>query len=226
MRCPNCDGEVPNTNFYCSHCRAEMPNSVAGLADAPSVAAKSKTNKAKSASVQSSVESGDVMANRPPLFRIAWQGMQYILAGIALFGAFVAYKRIDWQSSAKRVNEVASVTRPVQAAGVATSRAGSASLREKMAGSQKQVSSDMRGRPMATQATATAGLLIVKSPVAARIYVDGKFAGNTPHSFTVPAGEHQLLLLAEGYEEWSRSVLMRGNQQMGIMAALQKQAGQ
>lgn len=160
------------------------------------------------------------MADRSPLFRVAWQGMQFILLGVTLLAAFVAYKRIDWQSSAKRVNEVASSAKPSQASGFAVNGAA-VSLRDKLNKTPK-LAGEMRGRPLATQATASAGLVIVKSPVAALIYVDGKFAGKTPHSFTVPAGEHQLLLLAEGYQDWTRTVTVQGHQQIGLMAALQK----
>jgi hypothetical protein len=66
------------------------------------------------------------------------------------------------------------------------------------------------------------GLLTIKSYIRARVYIDGQFSGYTPRSVKLTTGEHKLTLLADGHEEWSRSLRLKGNQQIGIMAALIK----
>lgn len=66
------------------------------------------------------------------------------------------------------------------------------------------------------------GLVIIKSYTRARIYIDGQFSGYTPRSVKLTMGEHGVTLLADGYEEWSRKLRLKGSQQIGIMAALVK----
>ena len=220
MLCPDCQGEVPAVQFYCPHCRAEMPRMPIAAEMKAAPAPKQKKTRA----VKRSMSSTGVALHSRKLFELAWQGMQLILAVAVLLGSFVAYQRVNWQSAASRMNELASaVQQHAEAAGVAAKpqpllvAAQHSSLADK-----PQPQPHEKGKPLALQATATAGLLIVKSPMAARIFVDGKFAGTTPHSFIVAAGEHQLQLQATGYRDWSRAILMRGNQQVGIMAALEK----
>ena len=222
MQCPDCKEDVPPNHFYCPHCRAELPTSAVLARPASGAAAMSQARtqpKKKRAAKKAAPRNGPAQHSRK-LFEIGWQGMQLILALVVLLGAFVAYQRVNWQSAANRVNEVASAVRPAEAAGIEAKPASAAVSR-----AQPKGASSEKGKPTALQATAMAGLLIVTSQTAARIYVDGKFAGNTPHSFTVAAGEHQLMLQAEGYQDWSRAILMRGNQQVGMMAALEKLPG-
>lgn len=221
MQCPDCKEEVPPNHFYCPHCRAELPTAAVLARPAAGAAAmrQTKTQSKKKPAKKKAAQSAGPAQHSRKLFEIGWQGMQLILALVVLLGAFVAYQRVNWQSAADRVNEVASPVRPAEAAGIEAKPTRAATR------NQPKAAVNEKGKPMALQATATAGLLIVKSATAARIYVDGKFAGNTPHSFTVAAGEHQLMLQAEGYQHWSRTILMRGNQQVGMMAALEKLPG-
>ena len=221
MKCPECQGEVPALHFYCPHCRAEMPlQATAGITAAADKAAKSeRQERAERAAAWR--RKGPRMHSRK-LFEIGWRAMQWVLVLGIFGGSFVAYKRVNWQSAASRVNEVASAVRPVEAA---TGSSKQSAPRSAMTTTTKVAASE-KGKPLALQPTATAGLLIVKSPAAtARIFVNGKFVGNTPHSFTLNAGEHQLRLEADGFQAWTRAVAIRGNQQIGIMAAL-KTAGE
>jgi hypothetical protein len=176
----------------------------------------STKRKAKSSAIKMVADNGEVLHSHP-LFALGWQVIPLLLTSVVLLSGFVAYQRVDWQNTVSRVNEAANPTRPAQAAEAVPSPTLEFAVAKPKPGKGEE-----RGKPVATQATASAGLLIVKSPAIARIYVDGKFAGNTPHSFTVAAGEHVLMLVAEGYQQWTRKVVVKGNQQVGIMAALQK----
>lgn len=71
-----------------------------------------------------------------------------------------------------------------------------------------------------------AGFIAVNSRVPARIYVDGQFSGVTPRTVRLAAGSHQIKLIAEGYEDWTRRVQLKSRQQLGVMASLKKKAGQ
>ena len=216
MKCPECQGEVPALHFYCPHCRAEMPlQAMADISAAADKAAKSgrKERAERAAALR---RKGPRLHSRK-LFELGWQAMQWILVLGVFAGSFIAYQRVNWQTAA-RVNEVASTVHPVDAAAGSSKQT---SQRSAMTTTTK-VAANEKGKPLALQPTATTGLLIVKSPAAAaRIFVNGKFVGNTPHSFTLNAGEHQLRLEADGFQAWTRAVAIRGNQQIGIMAALE-----
>jgi hypothetical protein len=69
---------------------------------------------------------------------------------------------------------------------------------------------------------ANTGLVTIKSYVPARVYIDGVYSGSTPRSVKLLAGEHTINLLAEGYHEYSRKVKVSGQQQVGILASMNK----
>lgn len=66
------------------------------------------------------------------------------------------------------------------------------------------------------------GLLTIKSYVPARVYIDGTFSGVTPRSIKLLTGDHAITLMANGYHEYSRVVKVNGQQQIGILAAMNK----
>jgi len=68
------------------------------------------------------------------------------------------------------------------------------------------------------------GLLTVKSYTRARIYIDGQFSGLTPRTIKLLAGEHAVSLMADGYEEWRRKIRLRGREQVGVLASMNKKA--
>jgi formylglycine-generating enzyme required for sulfatase activity len=49
-------------------------------------------------------------------------------------------------------------------------------------------------------------------PRGARIIVNGKFAGSTPLTIEFPAGEHELVLTAEGFKPWREVIAVKANQ--------------
>ena len=66
------------------------------------------------------------------------------------------------------------------------------------------------------------GLVTIKSYVPARVYIDGVYSGSTPRSVKLLAGDHTISLLAEGYHDYSRKVKVNGQQQLGILASMNK----
>lgn len=71
-----------------------------------------------------------------------------------------------------------------------------------------------------------AGFVTINSYVAARIYVDGQFSGVTPRTVKLTSGDHQIRLIADGYDDWTRRVRLKSKQQVGLMASLKKKLGQ
>lgn len=66
------------------------------------------------------------------------------------------------------------------------------------------------------------GLVSIKSYVPARVYIDGVYSGVTPRSVKLLAGEHSISLMAGGYHEYTRTVKVGGQQQIGILASMSK----
>jgi hypothetical protein len=66
------------------------------------------------------------------------------------------------------------------------------------------------------------GLVTIKSYVPARVYIDGVYSGMTPRSVKLLAGEHSISLMAAGYHDYTRTVKISGQQQLGILAAMSK----
>ncbi|MCI0666215.1 MAG: PEGA domain-containing protein, partial [Acidobacteria bacterium] len=67
-----------------------------------------------------------------------------------------------------------------------------------------------------------AGFVSVNSLAPARIYVDGEFSGVTPRTIKLTPGDHQIWLIANGYEDWMRRVRLKSKQQVNIVAWLKK----
>ncbi len=66
------------------------------------------------------------------------------------------------------------------------------------------------------------GTLQVKSsPEGAEISVNGKFAGNTPSTLRLEAGDYTIAVRKAGFTVWQRTITLRGNASVTIDAALQ-----
>ena len=52
--------------------------------------------------------------------------------------------------------------------------------------------------------------MVFSEPADARIEVNGKFLGNSPSTVELTAGNHRLVVSAEGYEKVERSFVMSG----------------
>lgn len=70
------------------------------------------------------------------------------------------------------------------------------------------------------------GLVTLNSYTRARIYIDGQYSGMTPRTVRLLAGEHTITMIADGYEEWTKTIRLNGRQQMGLMASLNKKGEQ
>jgi hypothetical protein len=70
------------------------------------------------------------------------------------------------------------------------------------------------------------GFVTINSYISARIYVDGQFSGATPRTVKLTPGDHQIRLIADGYDDWTRRVRLRSKQQIGLMASMKKRPGQ
>jgi len=70
------------------------------------------------------------------------------------------------------------------------------------------------------------GQVTINSYTPARIYVNGQFSGITPRTIRLTAGDHQIRLMADGHEDWTRRVRLKARQQVGIMASMKKKSPQ
>src|SRR5262249_19918768 len=55
-----------------------------------------------------------------------------------------------------------------------------------------------------------------------RIYVNGQFSGTTPRTIKLIAGDYQIRLIADGYEDWTRRVRLKNKQQVDLRASMKK----
>ncbi|MBK7598528.1 MAG: PEGA domain-containing protein [Acidobacteria bacterium] len=60
----------------------------------------------------------------------------------------------------------------------------------------------------------------------AKIYIDGHYSGPTPTTVRLTAGDHQVRLIADGYDEWTRRVKLKSRRQTAIMASMRRAPGQ
>jgi hypothetical protein len=67
------------------------------------------------------------------------------------------------------------------------------------------------------------GLLTVRSPIAgARVFIDGKAAGNVPVERSVPAGTHKILVERDGYEAAETTAVVTAGDRKQITIALEE----
>ena len=70
--------------------------------------------------------------------------------------------------------------------------------------------------------TAQATMQIESTPPSADIELDGAFAGDTPSSVGVTAGEHSVKITKPGYKPWERKIQI-SNGNVKITAELEKE---
>jgi hypothetical protein len=69
-----------------------------------------------------------------------------------------------------------------------------------------------------------AGSVLVNSdPSGAEIYIDGKFAGQTPSTIRLPSGTHRIVVKAPGKEEWQRNLEVWQGSQLTLHPVLTQQ---
>jgi hypothetical protein len=66
----------------------------------------------------------------------------------------------------------------------------------------------------------TGSVLIESDPPGAEIYVDGKFAGQTPSTIKLPSGTHQIEVKSQGKQEWQRNLEVWKDSQLTLHPVL------
>lgn len=64
--------------------------------------------------------------------------------------------------------------------------------------------------PVAAVSSTSSSLAIQSTPPGADIEIDGAFAGNTPSTVNVTAGNHQVTIKKKGFADWSRTLNITG----------------
>ena len=80
--------------------------------------------------------------------------------------------------------------------------------------------------PESADSSQEEALLSINSIVTAKIYIDGQYSGATPTTVRLTAGDHQVRLIADGYDEWTRRVKLKSRRQTAIMASMRRAQGQ
>lgn len=76
--------------------------------------------------------------------------------------------------------------------------------------------------PIEKRQAGESGYIAIDSYIPARIYVNGQFSGTTPRTVKLIPGDHQIRLIADGYDDWTRRVRLKSRQQYGIKASMKK----
>jgi len=66
----------------------------------------------------------------------------------------------------------------------------------------------------------SASVTIKSTPDGADILLDGKFAGNTPSTIRIKAGDHTVRIELKGFSAWERSLTISADAQMTLNANL------
>lgn len=81
----------------------------------------------------------------------------------------------------------------------------------------KLTSIDQSGQPSMNSKVA-----IQSDPVGAEIFMDGQLVGQTPSTFDVPPGDHQINVQLAGYQDWVRRVHVLAGSSINLSAKLEK----
>jgi hypothetical protein len=65
-------------------------------------------------------------------------------------------------------------------------------------------------------------VLISSDPPGAEIYIDGKFAGQTPSTIRLPSGSHRIEVKSQGKQEWERSLEVWKDSQLTLHPVLEQ----
>lgn len=87
--------------------------------------------------------------------------------------------------------------------------------------SSEKAAAASTSEPAADATPAAQGIVKVTSdPDGADVYVDGKFVGNAPAQLKLTAGKHQIKVVAEGRQEWSRDIEVPADSELNLKATL------
>jgi hypothetical protein len=71
-------------------------------------------------------------------------------------------------------------------------------------------------------ASANAKVAVQSDPAGADIHIDGQMVGQTPSTFDLAPGEHQINVLLSGYQDWVRRVHLLAGSAVNLTARLEK----
>ena len=72
------------------------------------------------------------------------------------------------------------------------------------------------------ETSASAKVAVQSNPAGGDIYIDGQMVGQTPSTFELPAGEHQVNVQLAGYLDWVRHVHLLTGSEINLTAKLEK----
>lgn len=72
------------------------------------------------------------------------------------------------------------------------------------------------------QSSTNAKVAVQSDPSGADIYIDGQMVGQTPSTFNLAPGEHQINVLLTGYQDWVRRVHLLAESEINLTARLEK----
>ena len=234
MQCPKCRIENAAGHAYCLNCCTEL-------------------NRTASRVLRNAEKAKRTQMQQGRVFQTGWRVVQLMLWAFCLFAVIVVVRGFNWSGVLRDINttktgiEADKSGKPNRAVPEPTRRKPQNESKTKSktpdeAGEVKETllrfptrvpqdlvadtssGAELGIEPVEAAFSPNIGLLTIKSYTRARVYIDGQFSGYTPRSVRLTTGEHKLILLADGYEEWGRSLRLKGNQQIGIMAALVKKA--
>jgi hypothetical protein len=235
MQCPRCQKENVSGHAYCAFCRAELQTGV--TLEQPAEAAEPAPK----------AQQGKGAKDFRRLFRMA-------LNAFLLFIVIAVARGVDWER-VKRVisstktgveRQVPKPAKPGRAGEEPAKRKANENKTKSKKGAEAEETTGFFNKPNRAQEIAAdtstgvgltvesvdasfnqeVGNLIIQSHARAKVYIDGLFSGYTPCSVKLVAGAHRISLMVDGYEEWRRSIHLKGNQQMEMAASLTKIANQ
>jgi hypothetical protein len=246
MICPRCQNEFPDSHFYCPHCRTQVQDYL------PEELNWQPTKLQRVGRVMLDVLVLVFFVGAGVLLwrAIKWQDLFEQVRPAIEIGAPAAGQRSPRpQPTVKRSASPKQSNQPSSAP-----TTGTESLRQTPQKIEEPPRSAADSKPTPTSTTtimqpasqsstapdqaalsvappdmhqgSAAGFVAINSRVPAHIYVDGQFSGVTPRTVRLAAGSHQIRLIAEGYEDWTRRVQIKSRQQLGVTASLKKKADQ
>jgi PEGA domain len=75
-----------------------------------------------------------------------------------------------------------------------------------------------------SEQTVSSEVAVKSTPDGAEIEIDGKFSGNTPSALKLPAGDHQIVISAKGFQTWQRMVTLNPGASITLSATLESES--
>jgi len=232
MQCPKCQAEVPEWQFYCSNCRAQVQTYKPEVERPLRGRFERAGLRVLNALVWVSIIIALVLVGRMALW-------SELIASIR--GEAAVSEKVETDSKVKRASRSHSEkgrgdTKTPKAAKVVEASGGEKSdpvasqsatpqKVEKLPPTQDQPQSQNPVEQIVAKNGDETGL-VINSHTPAKIYVNGQYSGITPRTIKLDTGDYQIRLMADGYEDWTRRIRLKNKQQVGISASMKKKGSQ